>query len=666
MQTEQNHQSLEVRNSSIHDLNGSSSPTANPNGNGGAGNPNGKGNPNGNGALPGNGISITPSGMTSTSVDDLVQDVLINYNDRAKKNLFGAAFFRDDQIAQMLGVLRQKKKSNALLKGEAGVGKTQLVEEIARRLHMRDPLTVAALGAKSVIYELPLGRLLSGSSYVGQLEEKVYAVLDFACNPDNHVILFIDEIHMLTSPSSSGTYDKIAQILKPKLSSGEMRIIGATTIQEATTLLADPAFNRRWGEVLVPELSQEQAAEIVRTVKFNYEKHHNVLVPDSIIQDIVAIGDRFKAAGSHRPDSTLTLLDKAMSDAWLKRQDLKTNPATMNDPGMQAFLQANPQPFLDTEQVKKSAMTLLTGDETVYAAGGDNLADALAETIIGQEDACKQVTDAVRRLSLRLTQPKRPTSFLFAGASGTGKTEIAKQIARGVFGSEDRMVYINMSEFSNESSLNRLIGSNEGYIGSNSKRALPFDTLETNPYQLVLLDEFEKAAPNVQRLFMQALDEGRIQTNRNKTVDFSRALIIATTNAGAFDLAKKSMGFADTEPQKSNVDIIKALEGNFDREMLNRFEKIISFSAISKDEYRQILRVKYNRIVKEALENRPDLLLTPVELSEQDALTNKTLDEIVEKSYNPLLNGRPAERTMREHIEDVILGDIRRSSFQLL
>lgn len=646
----------EVQFASIHDFDPSDDKAK---GNGtGAG-------PNNTGGMSGKNISVTASGNTSAGDPDIIDEILINYSERAKQNAFTEAFFRDKEINQILGVLRQKKKSNALLKGEAGVGKTQLVQEIARRLHIGEPIVTASLGKGTTVYELPIGKILSGSSFVGQLEEKLYAVIDFAKNPKNKVVLFIDEIHTLMGGSSSnGTYDKIAQILKTSLSTGELRVIGATTIQEATTFLADPAFNRRWAEVLIPELSVEQSAKIVENLKFSYEQHHNVIVPDYIIPALVTIGDQFKVPGSHRPDSTVTLLDKAMSDTALKRLVDKHEHA--NDPMMQAFITANPQPILDLDQVKKSALTLLTNDETVFEQGADELEAGFHAHIIGQDTAKKEVVDAVRRLGLRLTARKRPSSFLFAGPSGTGKTQVAKEIAKGVFGSEDRMVYINMSEFTDASSLTRLIGSSAGYIGSDSKRELPFDTLETNPYQLVLLDEFEKASLNVQRFFMQALDEGYVKTNRNKVIDFSRSLIIATTNAGAIDMAKPTFGFSTEEKKPAPTDVIKQLEGAFEREMLNRFEKIVAFEPISRDQYIQILRVKYNQLVTEAAENRTDLTLLPASLSEADAVTNDTLQELATKSYSPLLNGRPAERTIREHIENTILADSKKYQFDLL
>lgn len=295
------------------------------------------------------------------------------------------------------------------------------------------------------------------------------------------------------------------------------------------------------------------------------------------------------------------------------------------------------------------------------------LESTLDTQIIGQENAKTAVIDAVKRLGLRLSKRTRPVSFLFAGPSGTGKTEIAKQITEAVFGSKDRMIYINMSEFSNHASMTRLIGSSAGYVGSESKRELPFDSLETNPYQVVLLDEFEKAHTDVQRFFMQALDEGTVKTNRNKEIDFSRTIIIATTNAGTIDMNKRSMGFNQgPKPERSNEDVIRILQSSFDTELLNRFEKLIAFTPIEKEDYTKILAVKYNKLVEEAQVNRKDLQFSPLHIEIVQALTNDKLCELAEQSYTPASNGRPAERSIREYIENTVLDNPNVTQFDLL
>ncbi|WP_078598666.1 AAA family ATPase [Evansella clarkii] len=632
----------------------------------------GKNDQNGNGSGTGAGagssavVSVTqaPSKSNGQGQDDGEIDLLVNYNELAKKGHFSEALFRDAQIMQVLSVLASKKKPNAILTGDSGVGKTQIVEEIARRLVNDDPIVNSMLKGIT-LYELPLGKIVSGSSFVGQLEEKIYQVIDFAQNPKNKAIIFIDEIHQIMGSESNPTYNKLAQILKPALGRGHLRVIGATTTQEAVTFLSDPAFSRRWSDVQVPELSPEQTAEIVLNIRDAFQKHHNVILPDNVIEHAVAIGDEFKQYGSHRPDSTITLIDKAMADARIKRVKLKEE-AKVN-PHLQHIIAAQPRPIVGVKQLKQSALSLLTGDEKMFEQNADLLENALDDRIIGQETAKTAVIDAVKRLGLRLTKRKRPVSFLFAGPSGTGKTEIAKQITEAVFGSKERMVYINMSEFSNPASMTRIIGSSAGYVGSDSKQELPFDTLENNPYQVVLLDEFEKAHTEVQRFFMQALDEGVVKTNRNKEIDFSRTIIIATTNAGVIDMSKRSLGFVQEEaPKRSNEDIIRILQSSFDTELLNRFEKLIAFTPIQKEDYTKILAVKYNQLIEEAQANRKDLLFAPSHIDIDQAVSNDKLCELAEQSYTPASNGRPAERTIREYIENTILDNPNATQFDLL
>ncbi|MGX1195837.1 AAA family ATPase [Metabacillus sp. SLBN-84] len=632
--------------------------------------PNGNGNGSGTGSTSNAGgavvsVSQAPSSSNKNGKDGAEMDLLVNYNELAKKGEFSEALFRDAQIMQVLSVLSSKKKPNALLTGPAGVGKTQIVEEIARRIVNDDPIVNGIL--KDVtLYELPLGKIVSGASFVGQLEEKLYQVIDFAQDPKNKAILFIDEIHQIMGSSESNpTYNKLAQILKPALGRGHLRVIGATTNQEAVTFLSDPAFSRRWSDVQVPELSPEETVEIILNIRDAFQKHHKVILPDGVIEHAVAIGDEYKQYGSHRPDSTITLIDKAMADARIKRIKLQEEAKT--NPSLQHIITAQPRPVVNVKQLKQSALSLLTGDEKMFEQNADLLEATLNTQIIGQEAAKTAVVDAVKRLGLRLAKRKRPVSFLFAGPSGTGKTEIAKQVTEAVFGSKERMVYINMSEYSNPASMTRIIGSSAGYVGSDSKQELPFDTLENNPYQVVLLDEFEKAHPEIQRFFMQALDEGVVKTNRNKEIDFTRTIIIATTNAGVIDMSKRSVGFMqEKEPERTNEDIIRILQSSFDTELLNRFEKLIAFTPIQKEDYTKILAVKYNKLVEEAQANRKDLQFSPSHIDIDQANTNDVLCELADQSFTPASNGRPAERTIREHIENAILDNPNDTQFDLL
>lgn len=660
-----------IVNANIHDF-GKGDKDSDPNNNGSNGRgPGGSNNGSGSGsggnpggASPsgsGRPIGQHPSGNTSTEVGE--EDLpLINYNERAKNKKFSKALFRDNEIEKLVGLLRTKKKPNGLLVGDAGVGKTQIVEELANRIVQNDPI-VNKLLKDTVIYELPISQLVAGKSYVGQLEQSINDVISFASDPENHAILFIDEIHQLMS-SRDSTSEKIAQILKPALGRGDLRVIGATTTSEATTFLKDPAFNRRFSRVLIPELTPEQTTDVVKAIRPSFQKHHDVTLPDNLIDQAIVLGDEYRQAGSHRPDTTITLIDRAMSDANIERAKLERQALT--NPTIKQFINNNRTPVLNVKQLKKAGMELASGDSTHITNQVVRLKDNLDNKIIGQKEAKDELIDAIKRQQLNIVRRKQPVSFLFAGLTGTGKTELARQLADAMYGSRENMIYINMSEYSNDSALTRITGSSDGYIGSDSKRELPFDSLESKPYQIVLLDEFEKAAKNVQRFFMQALDNGRVQNNRGTDIDFSRTIVIATTNAGVDNLSEKTIGFGNTgvlADKATKNDILSALQSSFDIELLNRFEKVVSFTSLSKDDYKKILAVKYNGIIAEAQENRQDLLFSPLHIDLDDAENFDFINELSEESYQPNLNGRPAERTMRNHIQDVLLDNPSQTQF---
>lgn len=601
----------------------------------GGSNPTNNNNPPSGGTSP---IQFIPGSQN----DDDVSDYIINYNEKFK--LAGNTLFRDEIVQQTLSVLIGKNKPNALLVGAAGVGKTKIVEDLAYRLEKNDPLIPDVIKGYT-IYELPLSNIVAGSSFVGQVEEKANAVIDFMTDPDNKAILFIDEIHMLMGESGGQTYEKIAQILKPALARGDMKVIGATTLQEATTLYSDPAFNRRFTRLIVDELSRHQTVEILKQVKPSFFKHYKnrINIPDSILETVAIIADEYTTAGSHRPDNALTLLDRAIGDAVINRKIMEIKAA--NDQALLQAIQSVPLIPITEKQIKITAMKLMTGNNKKDDVDEDELKASLS-VIKGQDDILEQLLDMIKRNDLSLFPKKTPLTLLFAGASGVGKTEVTKIIAKGLTGVNP--ITLNMTEYHSPASINRIIGSPTGYVGSDSNTELPFDHLEANPYQVILLDEFEKCDPSVQRLFMSAFDEGFIKTNRGKLVDFSKSIIIATTNAAAVESNKQSLGFGNSNTKNKAKTNIKSLSQWFDTELLNRFQAILTFNMLDKDIYKEIITTKYETEVVRIRSEKPRIVLL-------DEIPDDELETIIEETYVPEFGARPAVKVVREYIEKQVL-----------
>jgi ATP-dependent Clp protease ATP-binding subunit ClpB len=564
------------------------------------------------------------------------KDFLIDYNQKFRTA--GKTMFRDEIVEQLLAVLIGKNKPNALLIGSAGVGKTKIVEDLAFRLATYDGIIPDTLQGFN-IYELPLSNVVSGSFLVGQMEEKLKAVIDFAEDPKNKAILFIDELHMIVS--NNQIYSKIAEILKPALARGEMRVIGATTLQESQNLIDNPAFNRRFSRLIVDELSRAQTVEILKHMKDSFIAHYGneITIDDAMLETVVVLADEFLAAGNHRPDTAITLLDRTIGDAVVARK--VTEEAARSDLDLLAAIQSVTEIPITEKQVRTTAVKLATGNNKKADLDIDDLKAHLG-VIKGQDEIITALVERIRRNDMSLFPKIKPLTLLFAGASGVGKTEVAKIIAKEITGVKP--ITLNMTEFHSPASINRIIGAPAGYVGSDSKAELPFDCLESNPYQVILLDEFEKCDKSVQRLFMSAFDEGYIKTNKGKLVDFSKSIIIATTNAAHQD-HKSFLGFTQGETKESNKSEVKDLSRWFDIELLNRFDTILTFNELSKDIYREIVADIYHREAARILSENKKVQLAP-DLPEAD------LDKIVEDTYIPAFGARPAERTVRQYIED--------------
>ena len=613
------------------------------------GNLTGNTNPNNNGGGTPPSAPIMVSPFSSSNDSNPALELLVNLNDECKNS--GTILFRDNVIRQTLSTLICKNKPNALLIGAAGVGKTKIVEDIAYRLANDDPLVPDKLKGFTV-YELPISNILSGSSLVGQLEQKTKDVIDFASDPKNKVILFIDELHQIVGGGHNNDhYQKIAQILKPALARGSFHCIGATTLQESTNLFEDPAFNRRFSRIIVDELTQAQTTAVLQHSLIGYLNHYEnkFAISDAALEAIVPIADQYVSIGSHRPDNALTLLDRAIANELLARKIKEAElTSKLSDPdptivqaAQQALVALNSIPYVNITEskIRNTAIRMMKGNAEQEAIDFDILRQNLTH-IKGQNDVIDKILKVIRNHDRGLFPTKKPATFLFAGTSGVGKTEITKIIAKTITGKKP--IILNMTEYSHSSAISNIIGSNIGLVGSDSKAELPFDCLESNPYQIILLDEFEKAHKEVQRLFMRVFDEGLLQTNRGTTIDFSKAIIIATTNA-AHKEVKKSLGFGEKRSSHKSTEI-EELKKWFDTELINRFEHIISFNTISADTYIDIIKDIYAsesaRIAKmsHSFNLKPEI---------DDADLQKMRDEYIED-----FGARPAFNIVREYIEN--------------
>ena len=568
-----------------------------------------------------------------------INDMLIDYNETYKSAT--PALFRDEIVTQTMSIISSSRKPNALLVGPAGVGKTAIVEEIARRIANQEASVPPQL-ANTTIYELPIATLVAG--VVGDLENRITEIIKFAQDANNDALLFIDEIHLIAD-SNNTTYAKIAQILKPAMARGYIRVIAATTMGEAKKLDDDPAFKRRFSSVIVDELTREQTRQILDIVLPGMLTHYQnkVTVAPDVLDEIVMTADRLMSTG-HRPDTAITLLDRALSHSVISHHAaIQEALASGNTTSAQMLQQITHIP-LTAKRLNTIAMLLVTGQSQPPHLDVTALQTELSR-LRGQEEVLPRIVDALRRRELNIFPSTRPTSWLFAGASGVGKSETATIISSMVTG--QKPIILNMAEYHDSASINRIIGSPTGYVGSDSAKERPFDTLASNPYRVIVLDEFEKADMSVQRLFLSALDTGEIQMANGPAVDLSRCIVIATTNAGRQKLSGSQMGFGDHKHSVSKQSLTKELQKSFDAELLGRFDDLIAFMPLGADDYAQILRDEYNRQVKRICAERPDLSFDPID--------DDTIARLVDETWLVDQGARPAIRAIRALIEDMLL-----------
>ena len=563
-------------------------------------------------------------GFRDDPVEEILQDMGANCHSRT--------MFRDEVIQEICAILISENKPNAMLIGPAGSGKTNIVEEFARRIKKNSRSVPRKLWGYTV-FSLSLSDIVSGSGLVGDLERKVKNLVDYLEDRSNKAILFLDEVHMLFGGE---IYKKIAQMLKPALSRGKFMVIAATTTQEVKKVEDDPAFNRRFTRVIVDELTKEQTENVLKRTVKGMEEHYGVKIKfnTAIAKLLVRTADEFCSAGSHRPDNAITLMDRAVASQVIKLQSGNRRECEKDTV------------VLDAKLVEDTAFRLTSGNSTKRKFDETGFRSMLG-SICGQDEILDDITKVIKLYDMHLRPHKRPLTFLFAGPSGVGKSEVAKLLANGYLG--EKPIVLNMAEYNASNTINRIIGAPAGYVGSDSNRELPFDVLDTNPYQVILLDEFEKCDRAVQRLFMSVFDEGVMVTNFGKEIDFSKTIIIATTNACCTEKTG-SIGFGKSEESK-NLSVSE-LSDYFDTELINRFSHIYTFNGISKNTYARIIKENLKREVDGL---NLDRLSKPAAKRIKLAVSDENVSLLCDRSYNFRLGARPARKVIHEFIDSMVV-----------
>ncbi len=600
---------------------------------------------------------------------------------------------RETEIERIMQILSRRTKNNPVLLGEPGVGKTAVVEGLAARINKGE---VPELLRNKQIYTLDLAALVAGSKYRGEFEERLKKVMK-EITQRGDIILFIDELHNLVGAGAAEGAIDAASILKPALARGELQTIGATTLDEYRKYLErDSALERRFAQIKVDQPSVEDTVKILEGLRERYEQHHRVNITDDALAAAAELADRY-ISDRFLPDKAIDLIDEAASRMRIKSmsappvyRDLEEEVETTRRE-KEAAIEA--QEFEKAANLRDTERQLTTrkrqledewseGDSADRPdVGEEEIADIVsmwtgipvfklteAETkklirmeeelhkrVIGQEVAITAVSKAIRRSRAGIKDPKRPSgSFIFLGPSGVGKTELARTLAEFLFGDEEALVRIDMSEYMEKHSVSRLVGSPPGYIGYDEGGQLT-EAVRRKPYSVLLLDEIEKAHPDVFNILLQILEDGRLTDAQGRTVDFRNAIVIMTSNIGASEIAKNtSIGFTVADETGMSYDdmknrIMSDLKKVFRPEFLNRIDEVIVFHKLAKTEVKEIIDLMINRVRVQVAEHELQL-----ELSEDSK------DLLVDKGWDPSMGARPLRRAIQRYIEDPLADEVLR------
>lgn len=610
----------------------------------------------------------------------------------AREGALDPVIGREDEIERVIQILSRRGKNNPCLIGEPGVGKTAIVEGLAQRIvNGIVPDTVAG----KRLLTLDLSGMVAGSKYRGEFEERIKRVIAEVQQAGN-IILFIDELHTIIGAGGAEGAIDASNILKPSLARGELQLIGATTIEEYRKYIEkDAALERRFQPVTVEEPTTEQAIAILQGLKNRYEEHHQVAITDDGVEAAVRLSQRY-INDRYLPDKAIDLIDEAAARLRLsvcrtpqelleqqqKSKDMErafVDAIAAGDMELASHYMEERAKAEETCEKEKKRMERaknrkkLVVDENQIAevvskwtkipirrlTEGEadrlrRLEKTLHKRVVGQEDAVSAVARAVRRGRVGLKDPNRPIgSFLFLGPTGVGKTEISKALAEAIFGDEQAMIRVDMSEYMEKHSVSKMIGSPPGYVGFDEGGQLS-EKVRRNPYSVILFDEIEKAHPDVFNILLQVLDDGRITDSQGRRIDFKNTIIIMTSNAGAQSIvAPKKLGFASVDDEKQDYERMKSLVMEdvsriFKPEFLNRIDETIVFRMLNKDDMKQIVTILSKTLI-ERCRTQMDIRLM---------ITEPAKTYIVEKAYDPKYGARPLRRMIQSKIEDQLAEEI--------
>ena len=639
----------------------------------------------GSGAPSGEKAGVTSRGGGGDSASgSLVLDQFgNNLTKAAREKKLDPVIGRQRETERVMQVLSRRTKNNPVLIGESGVGKTAIVEGLAQMIANDEvPETIAG----KQVYTLDLGALVAGSRYRGDFEERLKKVLK-EIKTRGDIVLFIDEIHTLVGAGAAEGAIDAASILKPMLARGELQTIGATTLDEYRKHFEkDAALERRFQPIRVDEPTVAHTIEILKGIRERYETHHRVTITDQALVAAANLADRY-ITDRHLPDKAIDLIDEAGSRLRIKRmhtpEDLRELESSLNEIVLRKKAAVESQDFEEAGRLRDQEKELLTKKEAkeseIRSSGVDlfdevdeeaiaevlsvwtgipvyklteeetqkllHMEDELHKRVIGQEDAIKAVSQAIRRTRAGLKDPKRPSgSFVFLGPSGVGKTELAKTLAEFLFGDEDALIALDMSEYMEKHTVSRLVGSPPGYVGYDEGGQLT-EAVRRRPFSVVLFDEVEKAHPDVFNTLLQILEEGRLTDAQGRTVDFRNTVLIMTSNLGTADLRKANLGFAKADEavsyERMKNKVQDALKAHFKPEFLNRIDDTIVFHELTVSEVTRIVDLMIRRVSTQLAGQGRGL-----------ELTDAAKEFLAREGYDPTMGARPLRRAIQRLVED--------------